>query len=697
MDYMIAIDVGGTFTDCVVRDEAGTVTVGKAFSTPPDFDRGIIDAIATVAASLELTTKTLLESTTLLLHSCTVAENAVFDGKGVRAGLITTSGFEQTLYAMRGGYGRWFGLTEEELKRPVRTDKPPPFMSLEQVKGVRERTDYKGAILVSAKPDEVKQAVQQLLEIGVEALGVCFLWAFANPKNELVAQKAIREAYPDLFLVLSHEVSPKLGEYERMSTVALTAHLGPIVSTYLESLKASIEENGFQGHILVMQAYGGLVPITGIATKVVGTIESGPVAGLKASEFLAAQLGDKDVIATDMGGTSFKAGVMRSGRFDYSREPSVVRYHYAVPKMDIVSIGAGGGSIISVEGLNKTPRVGPKSAGAYPGPICYGHGGIEPTLTDVDLILGYLQPDRFFTGRKKLDHEKALAVFNQKVAEPLGMDALEAASQIYNLANSILYDLLHKITVERGTDPRNSTLVAYGGQAGLHACAYGPKLGVSKVIVPHTAAVFGAFGLAISDVVHDDFISTRVPMPASPKEVNGAFDALEEKIVIQLVREGFSTDTIRVERSLDMRYGRQVHTVVTPIDSQGPITEEDLQRACDRFEALYEQRYGKGSGHRGAGMAVTGYRLRATATLPKPQIREFDAGGSDPSAALLGNKEIYLEGKGSVKANLYDYERFAPGNKIIGPAIVITPITTVLLFPDQQATCDKYRNIVITW
>ena len=275
-----------------------------------------------------------------------------------------------------------------------------------------------------------------------------------------------------------------------------------------------------------------------------------------------------------MGGTSFKAGVMRSGRFDYSREPSVVRYHYAVPKMDIVSIGAGGGSIISVEGLDKTPRVGPKSAGAYPGPICYGHGGIEPTLTDVDLILGYLQPDRFFTGRKKLDHEKALAVFNQKVAEPLGMDALEAASQIYNLANSILYDLLHKITVERGTDPRNSTLVAYGGQAGLHACAYGPKLGVSK---------------------------------------------------------------------------------------------------------------------------VTGYRLRATATLPKPQIREFDAGGSDPSAALLGNKEIYLEGKGSVKANLYDYERFAPGNKIIGPAIVITPITTVLLFPDQQATCDKYRNIVITW
>lgn len=717
MNYVIGVDVGGTCTDCVVRDEAGAINIGKAFSTPPNFTKGIMDSIAVVAESLGLTVASLLERTSLFLHACTVGENAIMDGTGAKAGLLLTRGFEETLFAMRGGYGRWSGLTEDELKHPTRTDKPAPIIPLTMTRGVRERTDYKGAILLAIDPDEMKQSAESLYASGARAIGVCFLWSFKNPANEIAAKRLIKELYPEMFVAISSEVAPTLGEYERASTVALSAYLGPVISSYIGALEQSLSQNGFRGTILIMQAYGGLVPPGEAVARPVGTIESGPVSGIKASEFALNALGEINIISTDMGGTTFKAGIVRAGRFEYAREPMVGRYHYAMPKIDVVSIGAGGGSIVSLDPQLNLPQIGPRSAGAYPGPVCYDFGGQEPTLTDVDLILGYLEPGYFLGGRWKLNRERAFQIFKAKIADPLGAGVLEAAAKIYKLANNIMFDLLHKITVERGLDPRGFALAAYGGQAGLHVGAFGPMLGVKKIIIPHAASVFGAFGLIASDVAHEYNLSHPIRVPARPAEVNEIFEGMKQRAVSQLLGEGFREENIRIERFLDLRYGRQVHVVTTPLETRtvtapvdmgegrvvttpvrmpGLLAEQDLEEVYARFETLYEERYGKGSAYKEAGMEIINFRLRAVALIPKPRLYEHRAAGPNAEKALIGTKEIYLEGK-SVWARLYDFERLLPENLIKGPAIILTPVTTILVFPDQVAVCDRFKNIVIAY
>jgi N-methylhydantoinase A len=718
MKYVIGVDVGGTCTDGVVRDEAGVITIGKAFSTPPNFNQGIMDSLAVVANALGLTTASLLEQTSLFLHACTVGENALMDKTGAKAGILLTRGFEETLFAMRGGYGRWSGLTEDELRHPVFTNKPTPIIPLNMARGIKERTDYKGAVLVAIDPDGVTEAVESLIGSGAQAIGVCFLWSFKNPANEISIKSLIEQQYPDLFVTISSEVSPTLGEYERASTVALSAYLGPVISSYLGSLQEALSQHGFRGAMLVMQAYGGLVPPNEAVAKPVGMIESGPVSGIKASEFVLNLLDETNVISTDLGGTTFKAGIIREGRFDYAREPMVNRYHYSMPKIDVVSIGAGGGSIISLEPRLNLPQIGPRSAGAHPGPVCYNFGGDEPTLTDVDLILGYLEPRLFLGGRWTLNREKAFQVFKTKMADPLGMDVLEAAAKIYKLANNIMFDLLHKITVERGLDPRGFALAAYGGQAGLHVGAFGPMLGVKKIIIPHAASVLGAFGLIASDVVHEYNLSQPLRIPARPDQVNQVFDQMREKAIAQLLGEGFDRSHIFIERFLDIRYGRQVHVVTTPLESRmvtAPVelgegrvvttpvgapdrlSEQDLDDASARFEILYEQRYGKGSAYKEAGMEIINFRLRSTAAIPRPRLYEYPSAGPTSDHALLGSKEIYLEGQGLVNANLYGFEKLLPENRVNGPAIVLTPVTTVLVFEGQVAVCDRFKNLVITY
>ena len=488
----------------MVVDGAGRVTLGKAFSTPPDFSAGIFDAVGVAAAELGRTTRELLSDTSLFLHSTTVAENAVVDGTLAPAGIITSRGFEDSLLATRGGYGRWSGLTEEEKRNPIEQDKLPPIVDRGLIEGIRERTDAHGRQHVAPDAAEIEAAVERLLVAGVQAIGVCLLWSFANPAAERAVADAVRRLRPDVFLTLSHEVAPVVGEYERTSTVALNARLGPVVGRYLEALARGLAEQGFGGTLLVAQAYGGLLPLEEAARRPVGMIESGPAAGLVGSKRLGELIGAPNVIAADMGGTTFKVGVIRQGRIEYQRESLVLRYHYALPKLDVVSLGLAGGSIVSLDPRTGTPRIGPRSAGSYPGPVCYGHGGREPTITDVDAILGYLNPEFFLGGRERLDVGAAHEAFEELVARPLGMDVIEAAAAMYRLANSRFTDLLHRTTVQRGLDPRRFALFSFGGTAGMHVCAYGAALGVAQIVVPHSASVHGAFGLAGSDVTHED-------------------------------------------------------------------------------------------------------------------------------------------------------------------------------------------------
>jgi N-methylhydantoinase A len=696
MRYVVGIDIGGTGTDCVVVDETGAVTLAKAFSTPPDFSRGILDSLGVAANELGVSRDELLANTSLFLHSTTVAENAVVDGTLATAGVITTGGFEDTLRTMRGGYGRWSGLTEEEKRNPIDTDKLPPIVPRNLVRGIRERTDRAGRILRAADDAEIEGAVRELLDEGVEALGVSLLWSFANPESEDRVRAVVQRLAPELFLTVSHEIAPIVGEYERTSTVAINARLGPVVRRYLDALRERLEADGFAGILLVMQAYGGLLPFDKAAGAPVGMIESGPVSGLVGSKTLGELIGVENIIAADMGGTTFKVGTVREGLIEYQRESMVLRYHYALPKMDVVSLGLAGGSIISIDERTGTPHIGPRSAGSYPGPVVYRHGGTEPTVVDVDAILGYLNPDFFFGGREQLDIDLARSVFEEKVAGPLGMDVIDAASSMYRLSNSLFHDLLHKTTVQRGLDPRGFSLFSFGGTAGMHVGVYAEELGVDQIVIPHSASVHGAFGLITSDIAHEDQITHPMRDPVDVASAREIFETLERRVVSQLAEEGFDGERVRIRRSIDMRYRRQVHIVTVPVKAEGEIDEAAVAQAVERFEALYQEKYGRDSAYREAGVELVSFRLRGEGAVQKPVFRVEDLGDADASAAIVKTVDAWVEGAGEIQpVDGYDFERMAPGATLTGPAIIWTPITTVVIGQGQVAHVDEYKNLTI--
>lgn len=696
MDYVVGIDIGGTCTDCVVVDGAGNVTLGKAFSTPPDFSAGILDSLGIAAQQLDMEAAGLLASTRLFLHSSTVAENAVVDGTLARAGVITTRGFEDTLFAMRGGYGRWSGLTEDEKRNPVDTEKPPPLVPRSLVVGIGERTDASGELMAAATDDDVESAVRTLVAEGVDAIGVSTLWSFANPSTERQVAEVVQRLAPGAFLTLSHEIAPVVGEYERTSTAALNARLGPVVRGYLDNLRSQLAEHGFSGQLLVAQAYGGLLPVEEAATRPVGMIESGPVSGLVGSQSLGEQLGLRNIIAADMGGTTFKVGTVREGLIEYQRESMVLRYHYALPKMDVVSLGLAGGSIISIDERTGTPRIGPKSAGSYPGPVCYAHGGTEPTITDIDAILGYLNPRYFLGGRVELDVPKARRVFQEKVAEPLGLDVIAAAAAMYKLANSLFFDLLHKTTVQRGLDPRRFALFSFGGSAGMHVGAYGEDLGVSTIVIPHSASVHGAFGLVMSDIAHEDQITRPLHAPFDLGAIDETYDRLEERITKQLEAEGFERGQMRLQRAVDMRYRRQVHIVTSPFVGD-EVNQDSLEQTIEQFERLYEEKYGPQSAYREAGIELVSFRLRGVGVVSKPELHVEELVDEDPSAALVERVDAWVDKAGELQeVPGYDFERLRPGNSVRGPAIVWTPITTLVIAPGQAARLDEHRNLVLS-
>jgi N-methylhydantoinase A len=696
MEYVVGIDIGGTCTDCVVVDGDGNVTLGKAFSTPPDFSAGILDSLGIAAQQLGTEAPELLSATRLFLHSSTVAENAVVDGTLARAGVITTRGFEDTLFAMRGGFGRWSGLTEEEKRNPIDTDKPPPIVPRSLVVGIAERTDASGEVKVVASDDEIETAVQTLVAEGVDAIGVSTLWSFANPSTERRVAEVVKRIAPDAFLTLSHEIAPVVGEYERTSTTALNARLGPVVHGYLDNLRAKLAEHGFSGQLLVAQAYGGLLPVDEAATRPVGMIESGPVSGLVGSQSLGEQLGLRNIIAADMGGTTFKVGTVREGLIEYQRESLVLRYHYALPKMDVVSLGLAGGSIISIDERTGTPRIGPRSAGSYPGPVCYAHGGTEPTITDIDAILGYLNPRYFLGGRTELDIPKARRAFEEKVAEPLGLDVIAAAAAMYRLANSLFYDLVHKTTVQRGLDPRRFALFSFGGTAGMHVGAYGEQLGVSSVVIPYSASVHGAFGLVTSDIAHEDQITRPLRAPFDLGAITEIYGRLEDRIVRQLEAEGFERGQMRLHRAVDMRYRRQVHIVTSPFVGDD-VSEGSLEQTIELFERLYEEKYGPQSAYREAGIELVSFRVRGVGVVSKQELRVEELGDEDPSAALVERVEAWVDEAGELQeVPGYDFERLRPGNAVPGPAIVWTPITTLVIPPAREARLDEHRNLVLS-
>jgi len=697
MEYIVGVDIGGTFTDCVAMDEEGRVTLGKALSTPENLALGAVDAVRDAALNLNLQSEDrLLRSTRLFFHACTIGENTLITRSGAKTGLITTKGFADTLLMMRGRTTE--GLTEAEAFRASAQNKPLPIVPRELIEEVSERIDYKGSVLIELDTAEAEEVIERLVARGVESIAVCLLWSLSNDTHEKALEEILSKKFPAIFISLSSRVAPFVGEYERTATTAFNAYIGPRISGYLEQLRRVLQEKGLGKGPLVMQAYGGVLGIEATCKNAVGTIESGPASGVVGSQFLGKLIGMPNILATDMGGTTFKVSVIRNGNIEKHYNPVIFQYQMFSTKIWVESIGAGGGSLTWIDPETGLLKVGPDGAGARPGPVCYGLGGTHPTVSDADLILGYLNADYFLGGRMKLYKDRAIRALEEKIARPLGLSIVETASGIYRIANSHMSDLIRKATVERGYDPREFTLLAYGGAGAVHAGRYAAELGVKQVVIPLTASVHGATGLVCSDVVYEYGKSERLVVPADAKRINVNFSMLANMAFEDLRSAGFRNEDIRIVRSVDMRYRYQVHELnVSLPDGVSEITENGMEEIYYRFDDLYEQTYGKGSGYREAGKEIVNFRVTAIGEIDKPNIKKYPLEKKDPDHALKGGRDVYFEESGDfVATRIYDFERMTPGTELLGPAIVETPVTTIVVNPMDRLVMDEFRNVRIS-
>ena len=536
--YVVGVDIGGTFTDCVVVGDDGTMTFGKASSTPHNFALGVLDAVRDAAQNLGMAdTREMLSATRLFYHACTIGDNTLITRAGARTGLVATKGFGDTILMMRGGIIA--GLPEVEAHHMTTLNKPEPLVPKSLIAEVNERIDFEGDVLVRLESDEADRAIKSLVDQGVESIAVALLWSIANDAHERLLGERLRERYPDVFVSLSCEAAAFQGEYERTATTVFNAYIGPKIGAYLNDLRRLLGDHGLQREPLIMQAYGGVLDIDASVHKAVGTIESGPAAGVAACHFMGKLAGIDNIVAADMGGTTFKVGVVRNATLERDYNPIFLRYRLLSPKIWVESIGAGGGSIAWIDRGTGLLKVGPQGAGASPGPVCYGHGGTEPTVTDASLVLGYLNPDYFLGGQISLDVEGAQRAIEETVATPLGMTVTQAASAIYRIVTAQMSDLIRYATIQRGHDPRDDTLFAFGGAGAVHASRFAAELGIKQVVIPATASVHGAVGLVSSDVVYEEGVSDRSLVPVPPARVNASFAPVMRKIRRNLRESGF--------------------------------------------------------------------------------------------------------------------------------------------------------------
>ena len=696
MNYIVGVDIGGTFTDCVVVNHQGEMAVGKSLSTPPDFSVGAADAVRDAARNIGLGgEEELLRETTLFFHACTIGENTLITRSGPKTGLVTTRGFPDTLLMMQGKVTD--GLTEAEAGRLAWLQKPEPFVSRSLVAEVNERVDYKGAVTVRLDEDQAVAALDALVARGVESVAVCLLWSVANDVHEKAVAEILRRRHPGVYVTLSSAAVPFVGEYERTATTVFNAYIGPRISSYLVNLEQVLRSKGLAKPPMVMQSYGGVLDIEATCRNAVGTIESGPASGVVGTRFLGELIGEDNILATDMGGTTFKVGVVREGRIERDYTPVVLRHRVLAPKIWVESVGAGGGSIAWIEKETGLLKVGPEGAGASPGPVCYGLGGTEPTVSDADLILGYLNQDYFLGGRMRLDREAALQAVKRRIAEPLGMSESEAALGIYRISNAHMSDLIRRATVEKGHDPRAFVLFAFGGAGPVHAGRYAADLGVRQVVIPLTASVHGATGLISSDVVHEYGKSDHLQVPADAARVNEDFAELIRRAEVDLGAAGFGPADMAVTRSVDMRYRYQVHELNVPLSTgTAALTDAELEQLYSSFDDAYEKAYGKGSGYREAGKEILTFRVTAVGLLNKPRIKEAPVRKAAADDALKPPRKVFFEELGEFTPTaIYDFERMQPGMDLSGPAVIETPVTTVVVNPRDRAEIDGFRNIRI--
>jgi len=691
--YFCGIDIGGTFTDCVVRDAAGQLTIAKALSTPDDPGQGFFSALSGAAEKLGLTLEQLLARTELLLHGTTLGTNALLELKGARTGLITTRGHADAIIIMRS-VGRSAGLPIQKLLHVSRHRKPTPIIPRRLIREVSERVDWSGEVVVPLNEAEAKAAIEELLGTGVTAIGVCFLWGFVNPAHEIAVKKMIQGMAPEVYVSCGHELISKPGEYERLTAVAINCFIGPTMSRYLSRIEKHAQSLGYARPLVIMQSSGGVATTAEMSRTPVFTIGSGPAGGLTASKFLADLLGHQNVIASDVGGTSFDVGIINEGQPLTATEYTINQYVFSAPHLDVVSIGSGGGSLLWVEPMSQVLKVGPESAGADPGPACYGRGGEQPTITDANLILGYLNPDYFLGGKLRLDREAALAALSS-VGKKLGMDAAETASGAVQIVEFQMAELMRQMTVQRGLDPRDFVVYAYGGAAGTHAATYARELGCRTVVIPlgSTASTWSALGVQSADLLHVLEHSELLVAPFEAGRLNQIFTGLEQRGRQQLRQDGIRDEDIVLERFVEMKFRLQIHLVEIPVPG-GRLSAKAVRGLEPTFIEKYERLHGRGSAFTAAGIEIEVVRVVARGRIRRPSVPLHPRRRQQ---ACVGYRQAHWREKGGYKRTaIYDGTRLGAGTVVEGPAIVQMPETTIIVRPDNVGRLDRYGNFILT-
>src|SRR5215470_12806923 len=690
MAYVIGVDVGGTFTDAVLDDDAGTVLAAKSPSTPPDYSRKILDVLKLLAEQLGISLQDMLAGTHHIAHGTTSSLNALVTGNVPPVGFLTTKGHRDSIFIMNVE-GRYLGRSPHELQNVLGQAKDHALLPKRHALEVTERVDRDGTVVVPLDEDQARAAIRSLLDDGIRAIAVSLLWSFRNPVHERRLRELVAEQDPDVFVALSSEISPRIREFSRNATTIMSTQIGPGLRDYLTRLEDTLRASRLAGPLLVMQSNGGAVtarqaPATAIST--VGSVLTGGVVG---SVSLGRQLGHRNIISTDVGGTTFLAGLVVDG--EPVRDTTTVINHHPinVPTLRVDAIGSGGGAIAWLDAGGNL-RIGPRSAQAVPGPACYGNGGTEPTNTDANLVLGILPERGLLGGRKPLSLALARQAIDTHIAKPLGLSVEEAAAAIYTVQNAQTGDLLRKTVVEAGHDPRDFVLYAFGGAGPAHCARYAAEVGVTEVVVP-----LGPVASASSAIVLAAELSDPVVIPFDPARAEQNFADLEKQVREGLDRQGVRFETIRMHREIDMRYAMQLAEVTTPVPD-GPLDGAAIEAAAAAFEQRYAALYGADTGFREAGIQAITFRVRGTGVLPfSPALPEIPAASSpDPAAAQAGRRPVCLDAaEGFADTPVYDYGRLRAGHVLTGPAIVEVPTTTVVVPSGTTATVDTLGNLTI--
>jgi N-methylhydantoinase A len=681
--YRITVDTGGTFSDFVCLDEdTGAISVTKVPSTPDDPSQAILQGIeALVAGGVRPA------DIGFFCHGTTVGTNALLEGKGARTGLLVTAGF-RAIYEV-GEQARPYGPAIFD----VMYEKPPMLVPQSRTGEVRERVDFRGTVLEPLDEAALRATVRELAAQGVESIAVCLLFSFLHRQHEERVRAVIAEELPGCSISLSSEVLPQIREYYRLSTTVINAYLQPMLARYIEKLDGRLSAAGVTTpQKYIMQSNGGMSTFEAASRRAVTTVLSGPAGGVTASMAACRATGIGNLITFDMGGTSCDVALIRGGEPALASRGKIEGHDIAVPMMDINTVSAGGGTIARVDRLGEL-TVGPQSAGAAPGPACYGRSGEMPTVTDCNLVLGHLSADNFLGGRMRLDAGKARQAIEEKIARPLAMPVEHAAAGVVRIIEVKMEEAIKAISTMRGHDLRDFMLLAFGGAGPVHAGRIARDLGLAGVIVPLHPGVFSAIGLVISDVKHDYIQSRMTPLAELTVDaVEAMFDRLEREALAELRQDGFASATIRLDRALDMRYAGQGYEIAVACRADA-LRAGGLSRLRQSFDELHRSMFGHMAPDEP--VEVVSYRLRATGTVAAPPLPQFKPAGTPLSDALREYRQVWFDGE-SVACPVYQRDRVDVGVTLKGPAILDQFDCTTVVLPGQTARVDALKNLIVT-